>query len=945
MTKPEEPPPLRQQVEFSGAWELAFDDNLRGLENGWHTGRWPVGAGNPIQVPGIWNLAYPNKEGVGFYKTTFECPPDWQEKTVYLHFEGSCYFTQAWVNGQYVGSHEGAYTPFNFDITAYIKPGAENNLVVRVASLSKTRAIDGLKLNETPASKQSWYYTFGGLWGKVYLELNPQVCIRQVKISPDLRNQRIQVDVAICNHLPDSRACKLQVGVISPDGLQVADHNYRMTTLQGTKIYSFTIPVQQPLAWSCKTPHLYRLHTTLITEGGDSDSFEIHFGMRDFSVHEGQFYLNGEPFYIRGVLLQPDFPQTLIVPPDPRMMEKEIQLVKDAGFNLLRIHIRPAAPGFLDLADKMGILIYAETSLAWIKDSPRLNEHGLREVSELIKRDYNHPSIVFWGIYNENPTISAINGAAMLNYARTLDPTRVIVQNSGGSMAIDQDFGWIDRSYVLPERQVQPQKNIDIHLYLGGILPKPVLKWMSTLGSGAIPSSRLVEGKLGIKSVLEEFDRELRTYQGKIFLSEIGCGGIADLDSCVSYYGEHESLQDACDLRRLRDELRQGFVERRLDRIFGSLKNMVNQIQDLQALGETQQIEAVLVNPNISGFGITQLSDVAWECHAGILDIWGNPKPVYHSLCRLNKPHCLILYTSSSVVSTRNTLSVNLTLVNQEPILDEAQIQFYLINSQGDRIQSILLPAVGETGIHTYQEIQLTLQDPGNYQLSARLFTENGTLAETSTHALALLPESPSQWVQKFCSVGSWAPIFGGNAAPGNYLSRQDREFPILAALPSTLTVTDWEDVVNAVQQGRTVIVGALTTDDQLATEMLSRLGVNIRLSPGIGSWIGCYHWLPSSKLFKGLPAGGIAGEVYVDVLPHYVLDEMGGEVLSGSFRTTWNRDQQKHVLWYSNVESIAISTGRIIFCQQRIFNQNPDHPIALQLTNNLLQMVVENDV
>jgi len=122
-------------------------------------------------------------------------------------------------------------------------------------------------------------------------------------------------------------------------------------------------------------------------------------------------------------------------------------------------------------------------------------------------------------------------------------------------------------------------------------------------------------------------------------------------------------------------------------------------------------------------------------------------------------------------------------------------------------------------------------------------------------------------------------------------------------------------------------------------------VGVHIRLSPGIGSWIGCYHWIPGSRLFKGLPVGGIAGEAHVDVLPHYVLDEMGGKVLSGSFRTTWNRDQQKDVLWYSDVESIAISTGRIIFCQQLILNQNPDHPVALQLTNNLLQMVVENGV
>ena len=202
--------------------------------------------------------------------------------------------------------------------------------------------------------------------------------------------------------------------------------------------------------------------------------------MRDFTVHAGQFFLNGQPIYIRGVLLQPNFPITLVTHPNREMMVRELTLAKEAGFNLIRTHLLPAAPGFLDLADQMGMLVYSETNLGWIRESPRMLEHGKRETQALIERDYNHPSVVFWGIYNENPPASALYGADLSNWARAIDPTRVIVDNSGGALAIDQDFGWIDRANVMPAFQTQAEGIRDIHLYLGSPLPRAIYTGCST---------------------------------------------------------------------------------------------------------------------------------------------------------------------------------------------------------------------------------------------------------------------------------------------------------------------------------------------------------------------------------------------------------------------------------------------------------------------------------
>src|SRR5207244_3652003 len=103
--------------------------------------------------------------------------------------------------------------------------------------------------------------------------------------------------------------------------------------------FAYPIHLPRPSAWTCEAPQLYQLRARL--QSDEADSAVIHFGMRDFSVRDGQFFLNGEPIYLRGVLLQPNYPVQLVIPPEAAMMEQEIRLAKDAGFNLIRVHIRP----------------------------------------------------------------------------------------------------------------------------------------------------------------------------------------------------------------------------------------------------------------------------------------------------------------------------------------------------------------------------------------------------------------------------------------------------------------------------------------------------------------------------------------------------------------------------------------------------------------------------
>ena len=533
-------------MDLAGSWELVFDPAGQGVKAGWIGSQYPSDAAESVTVPEIWNIRHPGVDGTGFYQKQFTLPPSWQDRRVELVFEGVSYLTSVWVNGEYVGSHEGAYTPFRFDITSCLHPLEENQLVVRVSSLSKTRAVDGILLHEAPAAKQSWYYTFGGIWGDIYLEILPRLSCNSVRATPDLPKQQVRIDLWLKNTLPEARPAKLNLTINSKSKGRIAEQPFQISIPPGTSRFTFHLPIPSPQKWTCQDPALYQLRIEVFDIISTTvDIQETRFGMRDFTMREGQYFLNGEPLYIRGVLLQPDYPISLVTPQNRATLEQEIRLVKEAGFNLLRVHLRPAAPGLLDLADELGVLVYAETSLGWIKDSPRLLEHGLRETEALINRDYNHPSIVFWGIYNENPPAASLNGVELAKFARGIDATRLVVHNSGGSLAIDQDFGWIERTWVLPTHETTPQRAMDIHLYLGCYPTRSIYHWLQSVGSNTIPSSILSEEGLGSPAVLSEFDREMLTYPGKVFVSEIGCGGFNDLDKTVAGFGSTQGTLDA----------------------------------------------------------------------------------------------------------------------------------------------------------------------------------------------------------------------------------------------------------------------------------------------------------------------------------------------------------------------------------------------------------------
>ncbi len=661
--------------------------------------------------------------------------------------------------------------------------------------------------------------------------------------------------------------------------------------------------------------------------------------MRDFAVRNGQFFLNDEPIYLRGVLLQPNYPVGLVAPPTREMMEREITLMKDAGFNMIRAHLRPAPPGYLDLTDEMGMLVYAESSLAWIRESPRWLDHASREIRALIERDRNHPSVVIWGIHNENRAASAATSDALIPLVRSLDPTRVVVDNSGGTMAIDQDFGWSDRTTVVDSWQTERQPMQDLHIYVGAPVPHGVYEWMRTIGRIPSPIDIRSYG-FGSPAMLAEWERDLRTYRGQIFVSELGCGGMADLDEVVAGYGDQEHLRDAREMKAFRDSLHEGFAARGLDRVFGSVRELVTASQEVQARGNTRQVEALLVNPRVSGFLVTQLNDVAWEFHAGILDPWRKPKRTYDALKRLNQPSCLILHASDAVVTSGDRVDVTLTLVQQVPPGADEQVAVTVLDPAGRQLTTESRQVPPGSGIKELGTLSFVPGDElGEYRIVAHLLSDQALLAETTETVLVLPPPSWSDIPDGITLLGA-SPV-GEGAAPLFVRTplEENRKELVVAPIPGSLNRDDWDALLAAADAGGIGVIGPLRPEDELALSTLGERGVNVDLHFGIGNWMGCYHWIPAGEMFEGLPAGGLAGEAYADVLPHYVMSELGGRVFAGSFRNTQTRREAPAMIWYSDIEAIPFGSGKLFFCQYRLFDRAGSNPLAGRLLGNLLRL------
>ncbi|CAG7614554.1 glycoside hydrolase family 2 protein [Paenibacillus allorhizosphaerae] len=428
-------------VSLNGAWEFAFDDSRAGRKEKWHLGG--TALSGQIQVPFTFEsklsgIGEPGFHDTVWYRRAFDVPEDWSGKRVLLHFGAVDYLASVWVNGELVATHEGGHTPFSADITEALQSEGDNVLVVRAEDFSLNLSLPRGKQFWQPKSRGIFYTRTTGIWQSVWMEAVEETHLAKVRMTPNIDKGELEIHACV-NGLSkdDSLALKVEV---SFKGTPVTEDVYGLKAQEEvrTVLLQHYNGFRRCHLWSPETPNLYDVKFTLTKNGQIVDEVTSYFGMRKISVENGRLMLNNRFYYMRLVLDQGYFPDGNLTPPSDDAIKKDVELMKEMGFNGARKHQKLEDPRYHYWCDKLGLLVWSEAANAY-QYSFEYVRRFTKEWQESIDRDYNHPCIVAWVPLNESWGVWDIkeneyqqqHALAMYHLTRSLDKSRLVVSNDG----------------------------------------------------------------------------------------------------------------------------------------------------------------------------------------------------------------------------------------------------------------------------------------------------------------------------------------------------------------------------------------------------------------------------------------------------------------------------------------------------------------------------------
>lgn len=358
-----------------------------------------------IQVPGNWYTQGYDHHGYAWYRLTFDAKTS-AETVSTLHFGGVDYFADVWLNGQKLGSHEGYFQTFSFDVTKHLKAG-ENTLLVRVNSpleqpqdfSLRKRLIKGIFSHHDTRPGGAWSergqeQNTGGIWGEVRLQQSERVQLvpQQVQVLPTkgLQAWQVKVDLDVLGKLPADAQLQWSIG-----------------EWQGTSPIrpTLAIPITNPKLWQPKgygEQHLYTLSVSAVHNGNVLDHFERTIAFRKVErSQQGIWKINHQRILLKGTNYIANQWLSEMKAEDFR---RDIQLMQDAHINTVRVHAHVTAPDFYRLCDEMGLLVWQDFPLQWgYQDTPEFHQQAVAQVGDMIRQFGHHPAIIHWTLHNEPP--------------------------------------------------------------------------------------------------------------------------------------------------------------------------------------------------------------------------------------------------------------------------------------------------------------------------------------------------------------------------------------------------------------------------------------------------------------------------------------------------------------------------------------------------------------
>ena len=628
----------RQHVDLNGMWRF-------GTEASRHEGL-PEAGDRVVAVPQTYQSAFVDLFShtgyTTYHKTGFVVPGSWRGDEVYLHFDAVNYWCEVWVNGTKVGDHEGGYTAFEFPVTDVVRHDRPNEIAVRV--LTPAVDDDRFPFVQVPHGKQDWYGPCGGIWQSVYLERRSREWIETVRVTPDLSASAAVVDLRL-HTLGSADALDVVITRESDDALCRPEKVIVERTLGAQASVSTVLPIPDAELWSPEHPNLYRLNVTVRRGSAVLDGTSVVFGMRTVERKDGQFLLNGEPYYLLGALDQDFYPFTGYTPPSRAFLDDQFRKAKAMGLNLLRCHIKIPHPMYLEAADRLGMLVWYDLPNWGVSSSSTLRhagsaaafQRGEALLSASVQADHNHPSVVIRSIINENwgpDLVNSVDDRRRLSLAmerfRKVDPSRLWVDNSAccDNFHVTTDIEDFHNYFAMPDHRAAFDR------------------WLASFSSR--PAWTFAP------------DTQNRAGTEVMVLSEFGNWGLPELETLFGAYGEPPDWVQ-CPIRQnvvgpgapTHDpvvvdvaHVQEAFAATGVASVFGDFDVYAKASQRVQFQAVQYQIHRIRMQNEIQGYVITELTDLQWEAN-GMLDMARNPKSHFDRWDEVNAPDVVIPHVSS----------------------------------------------------------------------------------------------------------------------------------------------------------------------------------------------------------------------------------------------------------------------------------------------------------
>jgi hypothetical protein len=867
-----------------------------------------------------------NYLGVSWFTTNFNLPLTQKGKRIVLQFEAVRFRAEVFINRKLAGYDLVNSTPFEVDITDFVKYGDANEIAVRITDPNGNfdwRDSQNFMWNDYRTNPT---HGFGGITGKVKLVTTGKVFALDVFIKNKPKADEIDVVIDTRNLAGKkiNGAWKLTIQEAKPGGRVVFRETYPVPELAAdSSTQQYTVTVKDAKLWSVDSPNLYMLNAKWTGEDKSTDSFNRRFGFRWFEVRDvngdKQFYLNGKRVVLMTSISWGFWPVNGIMPSD-QLARKQVENAKKLGLNMLNFHRTIGQQNVLDYADELGLLYYEEpggnqypaerfnaTDPLGKKQAGFYFATRNEKFFRMIRRDRSHPSLVIYNMHNERGAQPQKQDSIQMLAGHKMDETRIMTYNSSNGAI-----------------KMGPDPRFKLHLLPYDFTFRDY-GWFDQHHAGG-PG----------------------TYHDNLYRNPNDYAKYFDHKDEIIYYGEEGAIGTPPRLQLIRDEiLKTGknigwesnsylewydvydtFLKNKgFSKAFPNVDSLTRAMGNVAYYYQGRVIENVHISNTIDGYAVNGWESMMLENHSGIVDNYRNLKGDPELISRYNKPLYIAVKMNRKVLGVGDTSMADFFIVNEVNLSGQYDLQVKATDENGKTSLVKNIP-VKVTGGVVYGELlsaglQVVATKQGYTTLTAEL-TKNGkiiTRGDDKLYAVQLdasgIPADGmiadtsgilSPFLQS-AGVASFKEFKSGRPS-GKYLLVGAFQ-PQQTGNPLVTEILEW------VNEGNTLVV--VNNIDAWAAHLSQKEVIDYRGTKVLGNtWYGGNFFSKRHELFNGLPQAQVFNWEY-QCFATYNRTRTGLRLFNGDPVVACVADHKKEV--YSALSIVPHGRGRIILCSLDIFS------------------------